>query len=412
VGRTGKRTAGDLLGLDAFSLRKMKNIAKLPPHRALLRALRQEMAGGDGAGLRGAIAQVQDWDDLLQKALAHGVFPSLYRRLADTCPGAAPPEVLAAWRRIYLVHGRRNLKLTGELLKVLALFESQGITAIPLKGPVLAHVVYGGIALRQFYDLDLLVRPQDMLVVKEVLISAGYRPLDTLTPKQERLHFKRAYELSFVHPNLTELDIHWRFPDFLGGGLDADTAFARKIQVSLEGKPVYSLAPEDMLLFLCLHGSFDAWPTLSMVNDVARLVYSQETWDWTGLMSRADRLGMRRRLLLGLFLAKELLEAPVPAEVTARANADPVLMALYQQIRGKLLAGSSLETKFGEKNLFQLKIRERLKDKLAFAWVRTAVSQKADWWWVPLPDYLYWLYPLIRPLRLTIQYFISAGGRK
>jgi hypothetical protein len=381
----------------------METFPHLTQHRALLLALRREMAADDGAGLRGAMAQVQDWDDLLQKALAHGVFPSLYRRLADICPEAVPPQVLADWQRLYKIHARSNLRRITELFKVLALLEANGIEAIALKGPVLAKVAYGDTALRQFYDFDLLVRPQDMLAVKEALMAAGYSPLDTLTPKQERLHFKRAYELSFVHPKLTELDIHWRFPDFLGGGLDAATACARRIQVSLEGKPVYSLAPEDMLLFLCLHGGFDAWPTLSMVNDVARLVQCQETWDWTGLMHRAENLGMRRRLLLGLFLAKELLEAPVPAEVTARANADPVLMALYQQIRGKLLAGSSPETKFGEKNLFQLKIRERLKDKLAFAWVRAAVSQKADWWWVPLPDYLYWLYPLIRPLRIAAQ---------
>ncbi|HEY9072823.1 MAG TPA: nucleotidyltransferase family protein, partial [Desulfobaccales bacterium] len=281
-----------------------------------------------------------------------------------------------------------------------------------LKGPVLAKMAYGDLALRQFYDLDILVRPQDMSPVNEALLSAGYSPLDTFTPKQERLHLKRAYELSFVHPKFTELDIHWRFPDFLGGGLHADTAFGRKVQVNLEGKPVYALAPEDMLLFLCLHGGFEAWPTLSMVSDVARFLQCQETWDWSGLMHRAESLGMRRRLLLGLSLAEELLAAPVPSSITARINADPVLLGPYQQIQEKLLAGSSSATRFGAKNLFQIKIRERLKDKLAFVWVRSAVSQKADWWWLPLPDYLYWLYPIIRPLRLMSQYLIRVGGRK
>jgi len=388
--------------------RDVKNLE----HEVLIRCLHLNTGAAAAEDLSAALGRVKDWEALRREALHHSVFPSLYRRLADICPEAVPPQILADWQKLYKIHAGSNLRRITELFKVLALLEANSIEAITLKGPMLAKVAYGDTSLRQFYDFDLLVRPQDMLTVKEALIAVGYSPLDIFTPKQERLHFKRAYELSFVHPKLTELDIHWRFPDFLGGGLDADTAFARRIQVSLEGKPVYSLAPEDMLLFLCLHGGFDAWPTLSMVNDVARLVYSQETWDWTGLMSRADRLGMRRRLLLGLSLAEELLAAPVPSSIMARMNADPILLVLYQQIRGKLLAGNSLETKFGEKNLFQLKIRERLKDKLAFAWFRATVSQKADWWWVPLPDYLYWLYPLIRPLRLTIQYFISAGGRK
>lgn len=40
-------------------------------------------------------------------------------------PIKVPREVLAAWGRLYQVHARRNLRLTGELLKDLALFESQ-----------------------------------------------------------------------------------------------------------------------------------------------------------------------------------------------------------------------------------------------------------------------------------------------
>jgi hypothetical protein len=83
-----------------------------------------------------------DWDCLFHGALIHGVFPIFYRRLAGTCLEAAPPKVLAAWRQLHQVQARQNLRLTGELLKALALFESQGIIAISLKGPVLAETVY------------------------------------------------------------------------------------------------------------------------------------------------------------------------------------------------------------------------------------------------------------------------------
>ena len=92
----------------------------------------------------------------LQKAaLAHGVFPSLYRWLSDSCPEATPPEVLAGWQQLYKTHARRNLKITAELISILTLFESQGIVAVAYKGPVLAAVAYGDIALRQFDDLDI-----------------------------------------------------------------------------------------------------------------------------------------------------------------------------------------------------------------------------------------------------------------
>src|SRR5208337_1195622 len=70
-----------------------------PEYEVLLHSLSQAQDGL--TRLSAALSGVVDWDYLFQGALKHGVFPSLYRRLADTCPEAAPPEVLAAWRRLY-----------------------------------------------------------------------------------------------------------------------------------------------------------------------------------------------------------------------------------------------------------------------------------------------------------------------
>jgi len=265
-------------------------------------------------------------------------------------------------------------------------------------------------ALRQLYDLDLLVRRQDMPELKQVLAARGYSLLTPLTPSQERLHLRYDHELQFVYQKFSKLmalDIHWRFPDFLSGGLKAETAFRRKILVTLEGRQVYSLAPVDMLLFLCLHGAWHVWLKLSLVNDVARWLEAQGPWDWQSLLQYADRLGMRRRLLLGLSLATELLGALVPYEVAAMVRSDPVLLGLHDSLKKKLLSQAPMEEKFAERNLFQIKIRERLREKLFFALAHATVPHTTDWSWAPLPESLYWLYPIIRPLRLVTHYVIQ-----
>lgn len=392
----------------------MEHSVKQIEHEALIRGLGLQTDAATTQGLRAALAQVSDWDYLLKTALGHGVFPSLYRRVADSCPGAAPPEVWADWQRLYKIHARRNLRRVGELLKVLALLESQGIAAVSLKGLILAKMAYGDMALRQFYDLDLLVRHRDMPAVKKVLVSEGYGLLTNLTPSQERLHFRYDCELAFIQPKPSksaELDVHWRFPDFRSGGLDAEIAFERKIHVSLEGRRVYSLTPADMLFFLCLHAGYHVWPKLSMVNDVARLLGSQGPWDWPGLLHYADSLGMRRRLLLGLSLATELLGASVPFEVAAMVRSDPVLADLHNSLKVNLRWQAPMEEKFTERNLFQIKVRERFRDKLVFTLAHAAVPHITDWSWAPLPDFLYWLYPIIRPVRLVSQYLIQPLGR-
>ena len=388
----------------------MEQNVKKYEQEAFIRCLGLQTDAANTQKLRDSLAQVTDWDYLLTTAQNHSVFPSLYRRVKDACPEALPPPVLADWHRLYKINAWRNFRLLGELVRVTDLLQSHGIVAVPLKGLILSNLAYGDIALRQLYDLDLLVRRQDMPEVKQVLVAKGYSLLTPLTPSQERLHLRYDHELQFVYQKfskLMELDIHWRFPDFLSGGLKAETAFRRKILVTLEGRQVYSLAPVDMLLFLCLHGSWHVWLKLSLVNDVARWLKSQDPWDWQGLLQYADRLGMRRRLLLGLSLATDLLGASVPYEVAAMVRSDPVLLGLNESLKKKLLSHAIVDETFAERNLFQLKIRERLRDKLVFALGHATVPHPTDWSWAPLPESLYWLYPIIRPLRLVTHYVIQ-----
>ncbi|MGA2160123.1 MAG: nucleotidyltransferase family protein [Dehalococcoidia bacterium] len=381
-----------------------------PEYAVLLRGLSQMQDGL--TRLRGALSGVADWDYLFQGALKHGVFPSLYRRLADTCPEAAPPEVLAAWRRLYQVHARRSLRLTGVLLKTLALFESHGIAALPFKGPVLAQMAYGDPTLRQFVDLDILVRRADMEKVRALLVAGGYRICPALTGKQERLHLKHSVEFTFENSRRTNLDVHWRLvPDYLGGGLDPEEALARRRSLQILGKTVYTLPPEDNLLLLCQHGTLDSWETLSTVSDVAYLIHSQNSWNWPRVLQRAKNSRLRRQALLGLSLARKLLGAMVPPEVVEEADADPSVVALRRWVAQNLRVRNGEDLGFLKQTSFYLQTRDSIKDKVHHVWCRLAIPTVEDWQWVSLPDSLYGLYFVIRPLRLAFQGLIMPAWR-
>ena len=137
------------------------------------------------AQIRAVLRKEIDCTNLLRTARAHGVIPLLYWRLSKTCPEAVSTAVLDRLRGDFHANSLRNLSLTRELLKLLNLFEAQGITAIPYKGPAPAAFAYGNLALRQFADLDILIRKHDVPRAKEVFISAGYRSEYRLTRTQE-----------------------------------------------------------------------------------------------------------------------------------------------------------------------------------------------------------------------------------
>ncbi len=53
------------------------------------------------------------------------------------------------------------MMMTAELKAVMGWLEAGDVPAIAYKGPTLAAWAYGDIALREFCDLDILVRPSD-----------------------------------------------------------------------------------------------------------------------------------------------------------------------------------------------------------------------------------------------------------
>src|SRR5690242_5498375 len=85
-----------------------------------------------------------DWERLWEQGHLHEVLPlvaATLRRLAAQAPIPAP--WLAQAQRRYYATMMRNTALADELLRVLAAFRQAGIAAMPVKGLVLAEIIYG-----------------------------------------------------------------------------------------------------------------------------------------------------------------------------------------------------------------------------------------------------------------------------
>src|SRR5215207_3754046 len=117
---------------------------------------------GGGAETRELLARPPDWERVVRLAGRHKVLPHVYRALREGFRDSAPAEALQRLEDEAGANARRNLMLTGRLLKLLTLLAAAGVEAVPFKGPLLALSAYGDSSMRQFADLDLLVRPADV----------------------------------------------------------------------------------------------------------------------------------------------------------------------------------------------------------------------------------------------------------
>ncbi len=186
----------------------------LPPEAELLVCCtRTVLDPARAARIDRLLAGSLDWNLVLRWAQWHRVTPLLARSLRAIRPEAVPAPVSERLETRRHASARHNLLLTGELLELLAAFEARGITALPYKGPALAGALYDNLALREFDDLDILVRVSDRQAAVERLLARGYQPMvpgdgrgaAALVGARRRQHNGRL-----VHPEReVKLELHW-----------------------------------------------------------------------------------------------------------------------------------------------------------------------------------------------------------
>jgi len=342
-----------------------------------------------------------DWFWLLSLAAQHDVTGLLYQSLQDTGSDAVPAPVIEQLRQEFQTCTVNTLFFTQELLKLLGLFEAHHIPVLPYKGPALAMALYGNLSLRPFCDLDLLIHPQDLIRVKLLLAAEGYDTLG-VNDAQESANLWSDSERDFVRQDgKVVLDLHWRItPRFFPFELPVEELWERCQSLCLLGTTVSTLAPEDLLLALCVHGAKECWGKLKWICDVAELIRAYPNLNWDRVLTQAKQLYSQRMLLLGVGLAWQLLGVRLPETVLAVIQSDRALPALMQQVCSYLFGSQPGQSRLRSPTLFRLCVRDRTRDQVQYFVWRLLVPNVRDRRLIVLPKPLTSFYYLLRPLRL------------
>jgi hypothetical protein len=371
-------------------------------YRVLLACARARRDGETTRRLRQLCATPLDWPRVTSTALGHGLMPLVAWQLGQ-CPDVVPPATMQGLRDWFQRNAVRNVALAKQLGRLLGLLGAHGIAAIPYKGPALATLAYGDLALRHFVDLDILVRKRDVLPASRALMAEGYRAHLSLTPAQEAAFLDQHCEYAFGRErNGATVELHWEIvPPEFGLPVEGWRLWDDLRPISLLGCQVLSPPAEDLLVILCAHGSKHLWNRLGWICDVAELIRAHPDLDWARALGRARALGAERMVRLGLTLAAQLMEAELPARVQAQVAADRRTRSLAARIAHWLASGTLPPERSLREARVHLAMRERLRDKLRYARRLAFTGTIEDWEAVPLPRPLFFLYGVLRPLRLV-----------
>ena len=383
--------------------------------RFLLICLRASEDSKAASEIRALTDQGVDWDFFLELVERHGVVSPVYRSLRGFADNNIPKPVLLHLQGRYRQNVQQVLAKTAELVRIVKRFEQNGISVLPLKGPVVSMQAHRDLRSRHVGDLDILVPPDQVLKAEAILLQVGYRrthPDFDMTPRQRLVYIQKRHHFGYVSPKQgISVELHWRFGSnrhlFPFGFSEL---WRVRDALKLGGTLVSTLSLEHTLLLLCCHGSGHAWRRLFWLNDVARLTMKNDALDWCLLMKNAEETGIRRMVAEGVFLAGLLLGSPMPEPVRSYMHQDKTVSRIAEKASYLLRHSSDPRPKpftypYYCTKFHEYMLRSDMRYKLAF-FTRHLGPDPGDWRRVSMPDVLFPLYYLLRPVSWFFKCFV------
>jgi len=361
--------------------------------------------------LRLLIRNGLNWPEVVAIAERHRLSPIVYEIIAGTAQDLISPEQLNVLREATAPSKAAGMALLRELLRLHRLFDAAQILLIPYKGPLLAWVAYGSFIRREYSDLDFIVQQKYIPDAVVVLKSAGYRPeFDPREAHAGQDGFAPGQYSFLSHPQKILVEFHTeRTLRYFPVPIDFEEVNSRLMTVEIGGRRLRTFSIEDTLVMLCVHGAKHFWERLGWVLDIAKLATVREV-DWRLVAQIAAKMESTRVLLLGLYLAHDLFDTPLPGSMLEEICRDRTVQELAGKVYEQYAGISDPSAGVLPRAVFRFRLRDGIGQGLRHT-LRLAMSPtESDRQIVRLPRWLTPLYMLVRPWRLLREY--GSGLRR
>jgi hypothetical protein len=199
----------------------------------------------------------------------------------------------------------RTWRIDAETVEILDACAAVGVEPLVLKGAALARTLYRSDESRGYFDIDLLVAPDDLPVVGRVLGDRGYRNVGELLGIDDIGGYLHADMWSRFVPefgNLT-VDVHRRLD---GCEAPADVVWralsARAASIAVGGGRVRALNRPGLALHLALHVAQHGPDDLKAIADLKRGLERWPVAIWRSAARLAGELRATEAFAAGLSL--------------------------------------------------------------------------------------------------------------
>jgi hypothetical protein len=326
-----------------------------------------------------------------------------------------PENIAQAFRFFCSSQDTHNDFLIASLLEIVEAFHRSRVDILPFKGPVLSAQGYESQGLRQYGDLDILIRPEALDCAAEILRPLGYTREKWNRPCLATASWRFNGQDLFVHEKTwLIIEPHHSFtPRSFPVDLDYDGIRKRAIRLPLEGRgDIPAPCPEDHLIITCVHGCKERWEKLQQVSDVDGLIRHQPLLDWDLVLNSSKTRNFTRILSTGLCLASRMLGTPLPSVIRREIERDSSARQLAETTAVRMERAGKNRGDVFRLNHYHMRLYDTLRTKGRYLGrVLTTPSDK-HFRMLSLPLELHWLYPFVKVVHDHVMLPIWSGWKR
>lgn len=241
------------------------------------------------------------------------------RRLAGLAPDSPMLGRISGIERANWSRSQLAISAAADGLRTLA---AQSIGMLAIKGASRVAGKDPAARGRLLNDVDIVVRPGDLLRAFDLLTDEGWRPAGSGTVVYHRSRLANAVGINLVRGRFGNLDLHRTpfHPPYQSHDDDprADdvSIWSRALEASLGYVPIHVPSPTDAVAIAIAHGALDAHKSSDWLADIAAGI--DKGVDWDLLEAQVDSRRLHAPAAVALGYVEERLGRSVPGPLLAR----------------------------------------------------------------------------------------------
>jgi len=316
------------------------------------------------------IKLIQDWDYLITTIIERGIGPLFYKKLPFLTNSSLIPETVKnKLQQAYYKTFSRSTILYEHFRRIAEAFYLQDVPVITLKGIYLSEWLYQDIGLRQFSDIDLLVKEKEGEKCLRILSDLGYKPSEISLSKLVLSRFEIIHYSAMIL-NGVSVEIHIKLhSESEKYNVLVSELWKNAIPTTLNGTNVYTLNTYDLLVHLCLHldKHFQKGHVqFTCFNDITNLLErNSDAINWTKFIETCNLYKCEDIVFKYIIMTNKYMQATVPSDIIQKYNSllteeDELLFINY-------LKGIEVDSKIKLSLHFEyLKINKNFSDKIKY----------------------------------------------